>query len=182
MAARSDSSRGDIMTTATVELSPMALAQIEEIVLAHDREREAEDLEDVGRAGILDKIPNWKIIGLPVGEVVKGGIAAAVGDTAGTLLIRFLPGGLSASPYAPAILKLGAAALLQWKPVKGVLGSDAAAVGTLLLTYEGVMSLFNLRAKAYGMLTGLTAGFTGGGTTQTPAPATPTSGVTTFNI
>lgn len=128
---------------------------------------------------IADKIPSFKVFGLHVGDAAKGAVAAAVGDTIGTMAIRFLPAGILGSQYSGALIKGAMAAALQERHVKGFIGSDAAAVGSLILTYEALISIFNLRGKTYSLLAGLTGKMPGltatttaaGGAGGTAAPA-----------
>ncbi len=104
---------------------------------------------------IVDKIPAFHPIGIPLGNAARGHVATAVADTVGALAIRFAPSSLTSQPYSMAALKLGLAALCQVKQVKGFLGNESANVASLILTYEGLGSIYNIRGKLNSILSGL---------------------------
>ncbi len=104
---------------------------------------------------IIDKIPRFDPLNIPVGDAIRGHVSTAVADTVGALVIRFAPGTLTSQPYSIAILKLALAAGFQVKQVKAIVGSQSADVASLILTYEGLGSIYNVRAKLNSLLSGL---------------------------
>ncbi len=98
---------------------------------------------------IVDKIPRMEVMGLQFGDAAKGLIVAGAGDALGLLVTRFVPGALP-----PVAVKLGIAAAIQWKPVKDLIGKDAAMVGSLFLVADAIRSLYDIRGKTTTTLAG----------------------------
>ncbi len=96
---------------------------------------------------LVDKIPKLEILKVPFGDAAKGHVGTAIGDTLGAVAIRYLPSTISSQQYFPVALKIALAAGFQWKPIKGFVGNDTANITTLLLTYEALASIYNIRAR-----------------------------------
>lgn len=93
------------------------------------------------RAGVLEGFTEMEVAGIPVGAAITGGVVAG-----------FTDGVISLIPIkAPAILVRGLAAwaLVRWG--SRFIGTKAAQVGALFITYDAVQSLFDFR----GMISGL---------------------------
>lgn len=134
--------------------------------------KETAELETSGMA-ILDKIPKLEFAGVPVGDAAKAMVAAGVSDAVGVLALRFLPSSLTSNRYSNVALKVGTILLLNYKPVKNFMGATAVNGATLILTYEAVAGLFNLRTATYNMLSKITGKI--GGTATATATATGSS-------
>lgn len=123
-------------------------------------------------AGVLDKIPAWKAWNVPVGDALKGMVTAGVGDAVGVLALKFIPSNIIGGQYAVPMLKILTILGLNWKPVKHFIGSGAVEVGSIILAYEAIASLFNVRQKTFSLLSGVLGklpGTTTASTTSTPA-------------
>lgn len=118
-------------------------------------ERAKDETGAVAMFGIVDKIPRFDPLKIPIGDAARGHVSTAIADTVGSLAIRFAPGALTNTPYSAAILKLGLAALFQVKQVKNFIGPQSSDVASLILTYEGLGSIYNIRAKLNSVLSGI---------------------------
>lgn len=127
---------------------------------------------EAGMSGLLDKIPDFHPGGIPVGRAARGMIVAGLGDAAGSMLIRYIPSNLIQGQYSNALLKAATIWLANRKAVKDFLGHDAVETGSIILAYEGIASIVNLRLKTYSLAAGLVGKLPGGipaaaGTTDT---------------
>jgi hypothetical protein len=105
-------------------------------------------IEGAAAAGILDKLPSIEIMGLPLADAAKGGLAAGVADALSGVVEAFV----SLPPWAgPAV----GAYLVNSKMVKGFLGSRAANTAALLLTFDAVQGFFNFRATTRNIVGGI---------------------------
>ncbi len=111
-------------------------------------------------AGIIDKIPDYQLAGVPLGKAAKAMLVAAVGDALGVLAIKVMPASFQSS-YSIAIMKALTIMALNWHPVKNFIGGDAVESGSIILAYEGIQSIFNIRAKVYTMLAKVTNSVSG---------------------
>ena len=93
------------------------------------------------RAGVLEGFTEMEVAGIPIGAAITGGVVAGFADG----IISMVP------IKAPAIIVRGLAAwaLVRWGP--RFLGTKAAQVGALFITYDAIQSLFDFR----GMISGL---------------------------
>ncbi|MBI4332191.1 MAG: hypothetical protein HY673_13010 [Chloroflexi bacterium] len=112
------------------------------------------------KIAILDKIPKFEVMGIPVSDAAKGMLAAGAADVVSLVAARYFP---QAPGYA---VKGVEALLLQQKPVKQILGDDAANVASLILTYEAMRGAWDGRAKVRNELAKLVGKIL-------PPPATP---------
>lgn len=134
---------------------------------------EVANMEAFGMHGVLDKIPDWHPMGIPVGAAAQGAIIAGVGDALSGLIARFVP--ITSGQYGYAIVKALEIIGLNWKPVKGFLGSKSVDNGSVIIAYEGLLSLYNIRAKVYGTLAGVVGKIPGGGSAVAAAAGTDTT-------
>jgi len=124
--------------------------------------------------GWIDKIPSFKLMGVPVGDAAKGMVVAGLGDGLGVAAIKFLPASLTNNRFSIPVLKALTIMVLNWQPVKGFLGRDAVEKGSIILAYEGLMGLWNGRAQVAGIL-GKVTNKIGGTSTTAAATSTTTS-------
>ncbi len=113
---------------------------------------------------LVDKIPDFKVAGIPLGAAAKGLVVWGIGDVIAMVGARYIPG-----KVPPGGVKLGIAALLQVKMVKEAIGPTSANIGSLLLAVDGVNSFFDLRGKVRNTLGGVIG-------KMLPATATTTTG------
>lgn len=142
-----------------------------------EEKKEAVLHNSITSAGILDKIPAYQIMGIPIGAAAKAMLVAGVGDAAGLLAIKFLPASILSGSYSVALLKALTIAGLNWHPIKKFIGNDAVELGSIILAYEGISSIFNARLKIYQLLAKVT-NKVGGSTT---VAATTQSGIETIS-
>lgn len=115
--------------------------------------------------GILEAVPSWKVMGLSVGDAVKGAAAAGVGDVVVRLVLPRLPtniGGTTGVNTTSAIAKAIAAFLLQSGPAKKFLGGNASNFGSLLLVIDAINDVVQVRTSVANLLGRLVSGFVPG--------------------
>jgi hypothetical protein len=139
---------------------------------------EVELHKGMASAGILDKIPDWEIAGVPVGEAARSMVVAGVADAVGLLAVKFLPANLWTNTYAIALKNVLEIMLLNWHPVKDFIGHESVKGGSIILAYEGISSIFNARLKVYNALAGV-VGKVGGTATTTTTNGNGNGGVQT---
>lgn len=140
----------------------------------------AEGVENMAM-DIVDKIPRFELAKVPVGDALRAHVGTAVGDTLGALVIRFAPASITSNQYFPAILKLLLAAGFQTKWIKGIVGPGTADVASLIFTYEGIGSVYNVRSRLDSILARFAGKVIPAGTTSN-AGAAATSGETTIVV
>ncbi len=133
----------------------------------------------VMQMSLVDKIPDFKVFGVPLGAAAKGLVVWGIGDVIALAAARYLPAKIPAGG-----VKLGIAALLQESHVKGFIGPTSANIGSLLLAVDGISTFFDLRGKVRNTLGGIVnkwmpAAAPTAVTTTTPASSI-SSGIPTF--
>lgn len=109
--------------------------------------------------GILNKLPDIKVMGLPVGDALKGAVVAGVGDA-----ISGLRDVVDKDHKIPGwAIPAGVALALNLKPVKGFLGERAVQMGQFLLIYEALQGAVDVRGKVRDMLSRFIPQGAGGG-------------------
>ncbi|MDP3732533.1 MAG: hypothetical protein Q8R31_05910 [Candidatus Omnitrophota bacterium] len=99
--------------------------------------------------GILAKLPNIEIAGLPISDAAYGAAVAGLGDVLTGVIQGFAP------QVPSAAVKLGSAFALGLKPVKNMLGSRITGVAQLLLVYDAIQETLNIRGRVSGMVGGI---------------------------
>jgi len=102
-----------------------------------------------GSAGILQGVAKWEVFGLPFGAVATGAIIGGVGDVLAGVTTGF-------APQAPSWAVKGALAFAVGKYAGRLVGTGAASIGALFLTYDAVQEIFNIRASTRNILGGIT--------------------------
>ena len=128
--------------------------------------------------GIVNKIPKLSYMNVPIGDALKGMVAAGVGDAAGVMAIRFLPSQLTGGQYSVPILKVLTILALNWKPVKKFVGPGSVEVASIILAYEAIASVFNVRMKTFNLLSGVLGKLPG--STTTTGTSTVVAGIQTI--
>lgn len=138
---------------------------------------------DPGVSGVLENIPSMKIMGLQVGDAVKGLIAAGAGDVAVAILKSKMPPSTAGQiNVSAAIAKGGIAWLFQTKQVKGFLGSTAANIGSALLVMDAITEVVQVRTSVFNMIKKFTgtlvpgSGLVFGGQNHPPTVSAVTTG------
>ena len=102
--------------------------------------------------GLIDKIPDFKFSNIPIGNAIRGLTAWGLGDVGALVINRYMPTRKKANGEVVPLLpvgatKIGLALLFQEGHVKATLGPVSSNIGSLLLTMDGINSLFDLRGK-----------------------------------
>jgi len=103
----------------------------------------------MAKEGVLSGIAGWRFGVFPIGAVATGAAVGGLGDAVSGLVQGFIPA-------VPSwVVKFGMAFMaFQWLP--GLVGTQAAQMGGLFLTYDGVQELFNIRGSVSNIVGGIT--------------------------
>lgn len=121
-------------------------------------------------ASALAGVAKFKPLDLPIGSAVLGLAGAGVGDGLTTVVAGWFPaiGTFKVGAYnvGQAALKGGMAYLLS--RMDGIIGDEAATVGTLFLTASAIGTLVDVRLSLSNIISGII------GTVKVASPATAT--------
>jgi hypothetical protein len=123
----------------------------------------AEEAREI--TGALDRLAEIEVFGIPLGDALVGGGVAALGDVVGGLV-------KGAWPDAPdwAVPMIGAYAV-GIGPIRRTLGTRATQTAQLLLAWDAVQGIFDIRSKVAGLFGGLVGKASGGSLTTVTAGA-----------
>jgi len=102
----------------------------------------------MAREGILTQVAGFEIASIPIGAVAAGAVIGGVGDA-----VSGVVGGFAPQMPSWAVKGLLAWASIQWMP--RLIGTQAAQLGGLFLTYDAVQELFNIRASVSNIVGGV---------------------------
>ena len=114
------------------------------------------------RAGVLGGIAQTKIMGVPIGAAGVGLLTVSIWDA-----IRGLVGGALPSQIPQWLVPAIGAYVVQTRPIKGIMGADAANAAGLILTADAIQALFNVRGVISGLVGGMKFGQAMRGTVAT---------------
>ena len=101
-------------------------------------------------AGVMGGFAKAEIMGVPIGAAGVGLLTVSVWDALRGLLSGVLPAAIP-TWLVPAI----GAAVVQSRPIKGFMGSDAVNAAGLILTADAIQALFNVRGIISGLVGGI---------------------------
>ena len=126
------------------------------------KESEGTEVELHAKAGVLGGIAKTEIMGVPIGAAGVGLLTVSIWDA-----IRGLIGGALPAQIPQWLVPAIGAYVVQTRPIKGIMGADAANAAGLILTADAIQALFNVRGVISGLVGGMKFGQAMRGTVAT---------------
>lgn len=114
---------------------------------------EGETVKLEQRAGALEGLTKFEVMGIPIGQAAGGLLVVSVWDA-----IRGLLGGILPAQIPQWLIPVIGAWVVNTKTMRGFLGNTAANAAGLILIADSVQALFNVRGLVSGLVGGVKLG------------------------
>ena len=105
----------------------------------------------MAKEGVLGGLAHAEVFGIPVGAAATGALLAGAWDGVAGLVGGMIP---QASQWPWLIPAIGSVVTVRFMP--RLVGTHAANVGGLLLAYDAIQGLFNIRSMVSGLFSKFT--------------------------